>query len=132
MKFLKPKYLALFVAAAASPVFAAVPGKATIASGNDKFAIVEVDRQLVLHSLELAHGVRKLDHVDVRVTVLGQNLNASSVIGPTNFELALVTAYAAMCKLIHIIYLSVCVIPLGTIPIVYILQPTVRTVNHNI
>lgn len=44
MKFMKPKYLALFVAAAASPVFAASPGKPSISSGNDKFAIVEVDQ----------------------------------------------------------------------------------------
>lgn len=50
MKFLKPKYLALFVAAAASPVFAAVPGKATIASGNDKFAIVEVDQSATAYN----------------------------------------------------------------------------------
>lgn len=44
MKFMKPKYLALFVAAAASPVFAAAPGTPSITSGNDKFAIVEVDQ----------------------------------------------------------------------------------------
>lgn len=44
MKFLKPKYLALFVAAATSPVFAAAPGTPSIGSGNDKFAIVEVDQ----------------------------------------------------------------------------------------
>lgn len=44
MKFMKPKYLALFVAAATSPVFAAAPGTPSITSGNDKFAIVEVDQ----------------------------------------------------------------------------------------
>ena len=63
MKFLKPKYLALFVAAAASPVFAAVPGKATIASGNDKFAIVEVDQSAsAYNSLVKVH-----DGADVKV-----------------------------------------------------------------
>lgn len=63
MKFLKPKYLALFVAAVASPVFAAVPGKATISSGNDKFAIVEVDQSATAYnSLVKVH-----DGADVKV-----------------------------------------------------------------
>ncbi len=44
MKFMKPKYLALFVAAATSSVFAAAPGTPSITSGNDKFALVEVDQ----------------------------------------------------------------------------------------
>ncbi|WP_297118801.1 glycosyl hydrolase family 18 protein [uncultured Enterobacter sp.] len=44
MKFMKPKYLALFVAAASSSAFAAAPGTPSISSGNDKFAIVEVDQ----------------------------------------------------------------------------------------
>ena len=44
MKIMQPKYLALFVAAAVSPVFAAVPGKPSLSNGNDKFAIVEVDQ----------------------------------------------------------------------------------------
>ena len=44
MKFMKPKYLALFVAAAVSPVFAAVPGVPSLTNGNDKFAIVEVNQ----------------------------------------------------------------------------------------
>jgi len=44
MKFMKPKYLALFVAAAVSPVFAAVPGVPSLTSGNDKFSIVEVSQ----------------------------------------------------------------------------------------
>ncbi|HFK5771215.1 glycosyl hydrolase family 18 protein [Enterobacter ludwigii] len=44
MKFMKPKYLALFVAAASSSAFAAAPGTPTLSSGNDKFAIVEVDQ----------------------------------------------------------------------------------------
>jgi len=44
MKIMQPKYLALFVAAAVSPVFAAVPGKPALSSGNDKFAIVEVSQ----------------------------------------------------------------------------------------
>ncbi len=63
MKFLKPKYLALFVAAAASPVFAAVPGKATIASGNDKFAIVEVDQSATAYN----NLVKVHDGADVKV-----------------------------------------------------------------
>jgi chitinase len=44
MKFMQPKYLALFVAAVAGSAFAGAPGKPTIASGNDKFAIIEVDQ----------------------------------------------------------------------------------------
>lgn len=45
MKLMKPKYLALFIAAAAgSSAYAAAPGKPTIGYGNDKFAIVEVDQ----------------------------------------------------------------------------------------
>lgn len=44
MKIMQPKYLALFVAAAVSPVFAAVPGKATLTNGNDKYAIVEINQ----------------------------------------------------------------------------------------
>ncbi|WP_333850340.1 glycosyl hydrolase family 18 protein [Leclercia sp.] len=44
MKYIKPKYLALFVAAATSSAFAAAPGTPSISSGNDKFAIVEVDQ----------------------------------------------------------------------------------------
>ncbi|MEB6379130.1 glycosyl hydrolase family 18 protein [Leclercia adecarboxylata] len=44
MKIMQPKYLALFVAAAVSPVFAAVPGKAMLTNGNDKYAIVEIDQ----------------------------------------------------------------------------------------
>lgn len=38
MKFMKPKYLALFIAAATSSAFAAAPGAPTIGYGNDKFA----------------------------------------------------------------------------------------------
>lgn len=44
MKFMKPKYLALFIAAATSSAFAAAPGAPTIGYGNDKFALVEVDQ----------------------------------------------------------------------------------------
>ncbi|WP_308385063.1 chitinase N-terminal domain-containing protein, partial [Enterobacter roggenkampii] len=44
MKFIKPKYLALFIAAATGSAFAAAPGAPTIGSGNDKFALVEVDQ----------------------------------------------------------------------------------------
>ena len=44
MKFMKPTYLALFVAAASSSAFAAAPGTPSISSGNDKFALVEVDQ----------------------------------------------------------------------------------------
>ena len=44
MKFMKPKYLALFIAAATSSAFAAAPGTPSITSGNDKFALVEVDQ----------------------------------------------------------------------------------------
>lgn len=43
MKFMKPTYLALFVAAVSGSAFAAAPGTPSISSGNDKFAIVEVD-----------------------------------------------------------------------------------------
>lgn len=39
MKFMKPKYLALFIAAATSSAFAAAPGAPTIGYGNDKFAL---------------------------------------------------------------------------------------------
>ncbi|MHA1000133.1 glycosyl hydrolase family 18 protein [Leclercia pneumoniae] len=44
MKFIKPKYLALFVAAATSSAFAALPGTPSITTGNDKFALVQVDQ----------------------------------------------------------------------------------------
>ena len=44
MNFMKPKYLALFIAAATSSAFAAAPGAPSIGSGNDKFALVEVDQ----------------------------------------------------------------------------------------
>ena len=46
MNFMKPKYLALFIAAATSSAFAAAPGAPSIGSGNDKFALVEVDQPL--------------------------------------------------------------------------------------
>ena len=64
MKFIKPKYLALFVAAAAaSSAYAAAPGKPTIQSGNDKFAIVEVDQSATAYnSLVKVH-----DSADVTV-----------------------------------------------------------------
>ncbi|WP_275157361.1 glycosyl hydrolase family 18 protein [Citrobacter koseri] len=64
MKFMKPKYLALFVAAATSPVFAAAPGTPSITSGNDKFAIVEVDQAAQdYNNLVKVHN----DGVDVKV-----------------------------------------------------------------
>lgn len=63
MKFMKPKYLALFVAAAVSPVFAAVPGTPSISSGNDKFAIVEVDQA----ALDYNSLVKVHDGADVKV-----------------------------------------------------------------
>lgn len=64
MKFLKPKYLALFVAAATSSVFAAAPGTPSLTSGNDKFALVEVDQAAQdYNSLIKVHK----DGVDVKV-----------------------------------------------------------------
>ena len=64
MRFIKPKYLALFVAAAVSPVFAAAPGKPSLTSGNDKFAIVEVDQAAQdYNTLVKVHP----DGVDVKV-----------------------------------------------------------------
>lgn len=51
MKFIKPKYLALFIAAVTTgSAFAAAPGKATIQSGNDKFAIIEVDQSATAYN----------------------------------------------------------------------------------
>ncbi len=63
MKFLKPKYLALFVAAAASPVFAAIPGVPSLTSGNDKFAIIEVDQA----AQDYNNLVKVHDGADVKV-----------------------------------------------------------------
>ena len=64
MKFMKPKYLALFVAAATSSVFAAAPGTPTIGYGNDKFALVEVDPAAQdYNNLVKVHN----DGVDVKV-----------------------------------------------------------------
>jgi chitinase len=64
MKFMKPKYLALFIAAATSSAFAAAPGAPTIGSGNDKFALVEVDQAAQdYNSLVKVHN----DGVDVKV-----------------------------------------------------------------
>jgi chitinase len=64
MKFIKPKYLALFVAAATSSAFAAVPGTPSITSGNDKFALVEVDQAAQdYNNLVKVHK----DGVDVKV-----------------------------------------------------------------
>jgi chitinase len=64
MKFMKPKYLALFIAAATSSAFAAAPGTPTISSGNDKFALVEVDQAAQdYNSLVKVHN----DGVDVKV-----------------------------------------------------------------
>ncbi|MFZ3618250.1 glycosyl hydrolase family 18 protein [Leclercia barmai] len=63
MKFLKPKYLALFVAAAASPVFAAIPGVPSLTSGNDKFSIIEVDQS----AQDYNNLVKVHDGADVKV-----------------------------------------------------------------
>lgn len=64
MRFMKPKYLALLVAAAVSPVFAAAPGTPSISSGNDKFALVEIDQAAQdYNSLVKVHN----DGVDVKV-----------------------------------------------------------------
>jgi len=64
MKFMKPSYLALFVAAASGSAFAAAPGTPSISSGNDKFAIVEVDQAAQdYNSLIKVHK----DGVDVKV-----------------------------------------------------------------
>ena len=64
MKFIKPKYLALFIAAATGSAFAAAPGAPTIGSGNDKFALVEVDQAAQdYNSLVKVHN----DGVDVKV-----------------------------------------------------------------
>ncbi len=63
MKFIKPKYLALFIAAATGSAFAAAPGAPTIGSGNDKFALVEVDQAAQdYNSLVKVHN----DGVDVK------------------------------------------------------------------
>lgn len=64
MKFMKPTYLALFVAAVSGSAFAAAPGTPSISSGNDKFAIVEVDQAVVDYgNLVKVHN----DGVDVKV-----------------------------------------------------------------
>ncbi|MBW9427771.1 glycosyl hydrolase family 18 protein [Enterobacter kobei] len=64
MNFMKPKYLALFIAAATSSAFAAAPGAPSIGSGNDKFALVEVDQAAQdYNSLVKVHN----DGVDVKV-----------------------------------------------------------------
>ncbi|CDL31709.1 Chitinase [Enterobacter hormaechei] len=64
MKFMKPKYLALFIAAATSSAFAAAPGAPTIGYGNDKFALVEVDQAAQdYNNLVKVHN----DGVDVKV-----------------------------------------------------------------
>ncbi|VTP65925.1 Chitinase A precursor [Leclercia adecarboxylata] len=63
MKFMKPKYLALFVAAAVSPVFAAVPGVPSLTNGNDKFAIVEVNQA----AQDYNNLVKVHDGADVKV-----------------------------------------------------------------
>src|SRR5690606_7992421 len=64
MKFMKPKYMALFIAAATSSVFAAAPGTPSISSGNDKFALVEVDQAAQdYNNLVKVHN----DGVDVKV-----------------------------------------------------------------
>lgn len=64
MNFMKPKYLALFIAAATSSAFAAVPGTPSISSGNDKFALVEVDQAAqAYNNLVKVHK----DGVDVKV-----------------------------------------------------------------
>ncbi|MBK5145243.1 glycoside hydrolase [Budviciaceae bacterium BWR-B9] len=44
MKLMKPNILALMIATLAAPAWAAVPGKPSLDSGNDKFAIIEVDQ----------------------------------------------------------------------------------------
>ncbi|MFA1283601.1 glycosyl hydrolase family 18 protein [Citrobacter telavivensis] len=64
MNFMKPKYLALFIAAATSSAFAAAPGTPSISSGNDKFALVEVDQ-----AAQAYNNLIKLhkDGVDVKV-----------------------------------------------------------------
>lgn len=63
MNFMKPKYLA-FIAAATSSAFAAAPGAPSIGSGNDKFALVEVDQAAQdYNSLVKVHN----DGVDVKV-----------------------------------------------------------------
>ena len=63
MKFIKPKYLALFIAAATGSAFAAARAP-TIGSGNDKFALVEVDQAAQdYNSLVKVHN----DGVDVKV-----------------------------------------------------------------
>lgn len=64
MKFMKPKYLALLIAAASGSAFAAAPGTPTIGYGNDKFALVEVDQAAQdYNSLVKVHK----DGVDVKV-----------------------------------------------------------------
>ena len=64
MNFMKPKYLALFIAAATSSAFAAAPGTPSISSGNDKFALVEVDQAAqAYNNLVKVHK----DGVDVKV-----------------------------------------------------------------
>ncbi|MCU6670869.1 glycosyl hydrolase family 18 protein [Enterobacteriaceae bacterium H4N4] len=63
MKIMQPKYLALFVAAAVSPVFAAAPAKPSLTNGNDKFAIVEVDQS----AQEYNSLIKVKDGVDVTV-----------------------------------------------------------------
>ncbi|MBK5071539.1 glycoside hydrolase [Budviciaceae bacterium CWB-B4] len=49
MKLMKPNILALIIATLAAPAWAAVPGKPSLGSGNDKFAIVEVDQSAVAY-----------------------------------------------------------------------------------
>ncbi|HDC4524798.1 TPA: glycoside hydrolase [Enterobacter cloacae] len=64
MKFMKPTYLALFVAAVSGSAFAAAPGTPSISSGNDKFALVEVDQAAQDYgTLVKVHN----DGVDVKV-----------------------------------------------------------------
>jgi len=64
MNFMKPKYLALLIAAATSSAFAAAPGTPSITSGNDKFALVEVDQAAQdYNNLVKVHN----DGVDVKV-----------------------------------------------------------------
>lgn len=64
MKFMKPKYLALFVAAVSGSAFAAAPGTPSISSGNDKFALVEIDQAAQDYgTLVKVHN----DGVDVKV-----------------------------------------------------------------
>jgi len=63
MKIMQPKYLALFIAAAVSPVFAAVPGKALLTNGNDKYAMVEVNQS----AQDYNSLIKVNDGVDVKV-----------------------------------------------------------------